>query len=211
MLNKPNPLPVFVHGLQAEDWAACWNVHLRGTLVSLDLANEVESGKPGVRSLAMDDLRRGAFGELALSPRMQCLWQAAIIRSGGWIGQGGPPYRALKVSPKEHERVVRQADFELRMEEARRNLAPGSPSRIGCLYLAEATPTGRTLVSRLKGHDAFVMEVGITHELRFARVDSRWLEEPGDDEIAGYWSGEPRYDPPVWEYLLDGVIKCSNA
>lgn len=210
MHDEPTSPPSFVHGIHAEDWAACWNMHLRGTLVSLDLANEVEFGKQGVRGLPIDDLRRGAFSDLALSPRMQCLWQAAIIRSGGWVGQGVPPYRTLKASPAEHERVVRQADFELRLEEARRNLAPESPSRIGCLYLAEATPAGRTLVSQLKGHHTFVMEVEIAYGPRLARVDSRWLEEPGDEEIAGYWSGEPRYDEPVWEYLLDGVIKSTN-
>jgi len=204
-------LPPLIHGFEAEDWLACWNMHLRGTLVSLDYANETEFGQSGIRALSIDTLRSGAFGEVSPSPRMLCLWQAAIIRGGGWIGQGVPPYPTRKASPEECQRVVRQADIELRMEEARRDLAVSAPSRIGCLYLAEATLAGRKMVSHLKGHDAFVMDVRITSHLRLHRADARWLEGSlADEQIAGYWSGSPRYETPVWEYLIDGIIECTD-
>lgn len=211
MTEKPIPPARLIHGLAAEDWLACWNMQLEGTLTSFDFANEVGFRKPGLRQLAMEDLRSGSFGEVALAPRMLCLWQAAIIRNGVWIGEGVPPYSTRKASAHESERVVRQADFELRMEEARRGLAPSAPSRIGCLYLAEDSPYGRTMVSRLKGHDAFLMQVRVMHCLRIARADSQWLHgQIRDKEIIGYWRGEPRTDTPVWEYLLDGKIECTN-
>ena len=211
MTEKPIPPASLIHGLAAEDWLACWNMQLEGTLTSFDFANEVGLGKPGLRRLAMEDLRSGSFGEVSLAPRMRCLWQAAIIRSGGWVGEGVPPYATRKASVDESERVVRQADFELRMEEARRDLAASAPSRIGCLYLAEDSISGRTMVSRLKGHDAFLMQVRVLHSLRIARADSQWLDGQIDEkEIIGYWRGEPRTDTPVWEYLLDGKIESTN-
>jgi hypothetical protein len=208
---QPTPPAHLIHGLSAEDWMACWNMHLEGTLTSFDFANEVGFKKPGLRCLAIEDLRRGSFGEVALAPRMQCLWQPAIIRSGGWIGEGVPPYPTRKASARECKRVVRQADFELRMEEVRRDIAPDAPSRIGCIYLAEDSVAGRTMVSRLKGHDAFLMQVRVRHGLRLARADSQWLDgQVQEREIAGYWRGEPRNDTPAWEYLLDGVIECTD-
>jgi hypothetical protein len=207
----PEHLPRLIHGIEAEDWNACWNMQLGGTLVSIDFAGEVELGTPGLRALSLEDLRRGSFGEVFLAPRMLCLWQAAVIRSGGWVGEGAPPYPTQKASVEESKRVVRQADFELRMEEARRHMAPNAPTPIGCLYLAEDSATGRTMVSELKGHDAFLMQVQITNCLRLTRLDSQWLNGPiREDEIAGYWSSEPRDDHPQWEYLLDGVIACTD-
>ncbi|HET9592297.1 MAG TPA: hypothetical protein VFP17_05205, partial [Solirubrobacterales bacterium] len=192
-------LPPLVHGFTAEDWLACWNMQRAGTLVNLDFANEIEFQKPGIRCLAMEDLRNGSFGEVDFTPRMLCLWQAAMIRSGGWIGEGVPPYPTRKASKQESERVVRQAGVELRMEEARRHLAPNAPSRIGCLYLAEDSAAGRNMVSRLKGQDAFLMRVRVKYCLRVARADSQWLDEnAGDEEIAGYWRGDPRNDDPIW-------------
>jgi len=208
---EASQLPPLIHGFAAEDWLACWNIQRAGTLVSLDFANEVEFRKPGLRDVAMEDLQRGSVSAGALAPRVLLLWQAALIRNGGWIGEGVPPYRTRKTSAEESERVVRQADVELRMEEARRDLAPSAPSRIGCLYLAEDSAPGRTMVSRLKGHDAFLMRVRVKHCLRIARADSQWLDgQPGDEEIAGYWRGKPRTGDPVWEYLLDGEIECSD-
>jgi hypothetical protein len=97
------------------------------------------------------------------------------------------------------------------MEEARRDLAPSAPTRIGCLYLAEDSPIGRNMVSRLKGHHAFLMRVRVKHYLRITRADSKWLDgELGDEAIANYWKGEPQGSAPIWEYLLDGMIECTD-
>lgn len=200
----------FVHGIRAENWVACWNMHLEGAMSGIDFMNEVVFGRPGAREVSIDDLRAGLF-DGALSPRMMLLREAAVVRKGDVIGWGAPPYPFVEVSAREQERVVRQADLELRFEEARRELSPGAPSRVGCLFLAEATSTGRTMVSRILRHEAFLMEVKIVACLRLSRVDSRWLEgQPGEKEIAGYWSGQPRDETPIWEFLLDGAIKCTN-
>jgi hypothetical protein len=201
----------FVHGIAAGDWLPCWNMHLQGTLFSFDFANEVEFQGSAVRDISIPDLCRGAFNEVALSSRMILLWQAACIRAGGWFGEGVPPATRI-ASVRDSERVVRQADREIRLEIGRRVLVPSAPSRIACLYLAEATASGRTMVSKMKGGDIYLMTVEITAALRRMRVDSRWLE--GDplevDQIIGYWSGLPRYEAPAWEYLLDGAISCTN-
>jgi hypothetical protein len=204
-------LPPLVHGFEAEDWLACWSMHLKGTLVSVDVANELEFGLPGARGLATDDLREGNLGGAFLSLRMLRLRQAAIIRSGGWVGEGAPPYPTLRASTQVSERVVRLADLELCLEKGRRDLAAGAPSRIGCLFLAENSAAGRTTTSELKGHDAFIMQVRIKYRVRIARTDARWLDDDiGDEKIAGYWSGSPRGQAPQWEYLLDGAIECAD-
>jgi hypothetical protein len=206
-------LPELVHGFRADDWQACWNMHLRGTLGSVDLLNEVEFGGPSLREMSIEDLRAGAFRGLpiALSRRMTSLALAASIRAGGQVGVGAPPY-PTHVAPNEAaERIVAAADRELVLEQGRRKLAPEAPSRLGCLWLAEDTPAGRTMVSRIKGQDAFVMRVEVSVCARLRRLDARWLSDELDENaVAGYWSGRARGGQPLWEYLLDGVIRCAD-
>jgi hypothetical protein len=201
-----------IHGFEAEDWMACLNMANNGRLFNFDLINELETCKPSVRALEIEEMRRGCFDDETTPTRMVTVLKlAAAIRGGGRIIEGAPPYPAREVSQDQCEQILRKADIELRMEEARRKLAPDAPSRLSCLYLAEATPAGRNLVDKIKGVDAFLMEVKIVCALRLGRADAQWLDGVIDnDAIAGYWSGEPRHGDVTWEYLLDGVIESTN-
>lgn len=213
MAAAAHDLPELVHAFRADDWQACWNMHLQGTLCSPDLPNGKEFDGPSVRDIPLDGLRTGAFHGLpiAVSRRMQSLWGAAIIRAGGWIGEGAPPYPTRWASKEKAAALVAEADQELLLEEARRKHAPDAPSRLGCLWLAEDTPAGRTMVSRIKGHDAFVMKVEIVAAERLMRVDAHWLGGDLDETgAAAYWSGRVREEQPLWEYLLDGQIRCTD-
>jgi hypothetical protein len=66
------------------------------------------------------------------------------------------------------------------------------------------------------GPQSFIMQVQVTIDLRSCRCDARWLDQvhadPSDaDAVAGYWSGAPHRDDPLWEYLLEGQIAAGDA
>lgn len=65
------------------------------------------------------------------------------------------------------------------------------------------------------GPRSFIVQVQVTLELLSCRCDARWLDrvqaDPDDVEaVAGYWSGVPRGDDPLWEYLLEGQIAAGE-
>jgi hypothetical protein len=197
--------------LSDRDWHAAWNFHLSGSLASLDFLNAVEFSRVSIRELPIEDLRRADFSERAFSSRMIAIRQAAAVREGGLIGEGVEPHRTHLFDHIETERVVRLADLELRLEEMRREFAPEAPSRIACLYLAEDSVTGRNMVWRLKGRDAFLMRVRVANAERVFRADPRWLDEPWEQaRIERYWAGDSEGDSPLWEYLLDGQIEATD-
>jgi hypothetical protein len=144
-----------------------------------------------------------------LSGFMVTLRLGAIVRAGGRIGWGVPPYPTRWATDEVQERILRNANRELALEAGRRKHAPNAPSRLCCLWLAEDTVEGRNWVQTMVGSRSFVMQVIVTIELASFRSDARWLDRvhanPEDtDAVAGYWSGRPLGDTPLWEYLLEG-------
>jgi hypothetical protein len=151
-----------------------------------------------------------------LSGFMSTVWQAAIVRNGWQLGRGAPPYTTKWAPPEHIERALRATDRELALEEGRRRHAPGSASRLSCLWLAEDSQAGRTWVQHIVGPEAFVLRVRVSVPAAMARHDGRWLdrvhEEPGDaDAVEGYWSREPLdSSDPLWEYLVEGAITFAD-
>jgi hypothetical protein len=119
----------------------------------------------------------------------------------------------LEITEEQANRIVRTAEFELALEQQRRVVRPEAPSRLSCVFVAEDTPAGRTYAQTLATMQGFVMIVEVPFALRSARVDAHWLGDSldplSDDAMRGYWSGEAQSDhEPLWEWLVDGVIKC---
>jgi hypothetical protein len=214
-LSVEEPQTTYVHGFGANDWLACWNMHLAGTLTATDFAGQVDPGLQAagtwsVRDLSMAQLRDGPFqAPLVPSHRLVSVMVAAAVRAGHQIVQGQAPHPSRVVTEEEKERILRIADRELMYEEVRREVAPDSASRLACIWLAEDNVEGRNLVWRLKGNEAFVLTVRVLAATRCTRVDTRWLEgNPKADEIRDYWSGEAKGENPLWEFLLEGTIAC---
>jgi hypothetical protein len=139
----------------------------------------------------------------------------SIVRSGGHVGRGTPPYETKWATPEVGAQILRSADRELALEAGRRARAPSSPSRLCCLWLAEDSVESRRWVQQMVGPQSFVMKVAIVAEVAWCRCDARWLDkvhcDPSDeDAVAGYWSGSAYGSAPLWEHLVEGVIQAAD-
>jgi len=211
------PSPKFVHGLRVDDdhWPDLWNFSLAGTRSSIGLANALQFAEtPYDVDLTVLEGPPELWPNLFLSGFMVTLRLGAIVRAGGKIGWGIDPYPTTWASPEQCQAVLRAADRELALEAGRRRYAAAAPSRLCCLWLAEATAKGRNWVGQMLGRDSFVLEVSVAIQLNWFRADARWLDAIADDSeaaIAGYWSGGAHAADPLWEYLLEGQIFATDA
>src|SRR4051794_34418487 len=155
----------YIHGVRADDdhWTDAWNFSLAGTRGSIGLLNAAESHATPYRV----DLRVLAgppqdWPPMFLSGFMTTLRLGAIVRAGGRIGCGVPPYLTRWAPYEVQDRVLRNANRELALEAERRRQAPDAPSRLCCLWLAEDTRKGRNWVQAMMGVRSFVMQVKVT-------------------------------------------------
>jgi hypothetical protein len=208
----------YLHGIRADDdhWPDAWNFSLQGTRSSIGLVNAAEKhSTPYDVDLAVLAGPPQDWPPMFLSGFMVTLRLGAIVRAGGRIGRGMPPYTTKWATPESEAQVLRAADRELALEAGRRTQALSAPSRLCCLWLTEATTKGRAWVQQMLGPRSFIMQVRLTTALTSCRCDAHWLDrvhaDPDDaDAVAGYWSGEPQDDDPLWEYLLEGQIAAGN-
>ena len=209
----------YVHGVRADDehWPDVWNFSLAGTRGSVGLLNAVEGQTlPGEADLEVLRGAPSAWPGMFMSGFLVVVWQGAIVRTGLRLGRGVPPYRTRWVTEEQANAILRATDRELALEAGRRKHSASAPSRLSCLWLAEATANGRNWVHRIMGANSFVMDVRISICHSMARCDARWLERvhehPDDVEaVRGYWSGRAFGEQPTWEYLLEGQIAGSDS
>src|SRR6516225_7214974 len=112
-----------IHGIRADDehWTDVWNFSLAGTRGSLGLLN-LAQGQPSPYNVDLSILSGPPqdWPPMFLSGFMVTMRLGAIVRAGGHIGRGAPPY-PTQWAPEEAEgRVLRNADRELAMEAGRR-------------------------------------------------------------------------------------------
>jgi hypothetical protein len=192
---------------------------LNGTLSSVDSVARAEGWDhethTPARELSIEALRASAHEiKGALSFRGLLLIEASMIRAGLVVGFGEHPYPFQPMPEEQQQAVLAQAELELRLEEARRRLAREAPSRLSCLWLADDDPRGRGFVERIMGRESFLFPVEIVREHRLSRHDAHLLDGPigsiSGAAIEGYWSGQATESEPLWETLLDGVIRCTD-
>jgi len=202
----------YVHGYRADNWLARSNMGIEATLFSTEvLTLENPASFVSIRNVPIEALRTWSdVPPLALLPRAQSLVHAHNIRIARDYQR---PLSDLGISAEQANRITRLAEYELAFEEVRRRVSPDAPSRLSCIYLAEDTIDGRNYASQMATIEGFVLTVRVPLAIRSARLDARWLgsslDIPADDRIRGYWSGEAMSGgDPVWEWLVDGVIRC---
>ncbi|MFZ2188779.1 MAG: hypothetical protein WAV73_04420 [Candidatus Moraniibacteriota bacterium] len=142
------------------------------------------------------------------------IWAGAILRNGGKIGIGVPPYDTNWLRDKEKERIIRVSNLELKFEEIRREINLELPSRLTSLYLADNNSNGHKVIESSIKNNYEEFRVKIVDCESFAKVDMRWIDmysdSPKVEFIENYWLGNPasgNNEDCHWEYLLEGSIE----
>lgn len=209
----------FIHGIDLRDFFPCHNLTLSGQLWSPDAAARADRGLRAahqpIESISLADLRAGHPGTGVISPRAgHEIIRAGIIRRGQKIANGLGEVELM--STETRQGAIRCSDVELTFEEARRRTAPEAVSRLSCLYLAEATAQGASILRSMLGPDRYLLDVRIGQKINLTRADATWFdayfEEPDSEYATNYWLGfEKDQGAGQWEYLLDGMIEATDA
>ena len=191
-----SPLPSFSLGINLDDWLACHNFSLAGKVASVEAANLITPGMGiSVKTMDLDTLRRHEVSLGALSPR--CANRIMVpLESTGKLDSMG--------------------EIELAFEAQRRILAPHSPSRLSCMWLAEDSEAGRSHIRTMFSTipHLLVVKVRVTCALAFFKADTGWFDRyvRNADEtfIKNYWSGL-NCPNGAWEFLLDGGVELIDS
>jgi hypothetical protein len=150
-----------------------------------------------------------------VSPRFQYITLSNWVRNDLKIGIGVT--NSKMYSKSDIERIHRIAELEIEFEKLRRIVNKNLPSRLSCIYLAEDSFEGRTMLKnmflnkKLKFH---ITEVEITVYIAFHKADSKWVEhyEKTKDvnAIINYWLGKDFNNSPEYEYLVEGILNLKN-
>jgi hypothetical protein len=202
--------------VRADDWHwdDVWNFHLEGTKTALELV-ALSEGARSPRDIPIELLRDGpldAWPAMFLSPFLGCVRQGIVVRRGGVLGYGVPPYETRWLSSSDAAMTLRAADRELLLESVRREVAPNAASRLSCVWASEDTLAGRNWIRSMFSEPLFIVPVEVRHPVRWTRCDARWLEslEASDEQaVESYWEGVST-DEPLWEYLIEGQIACTD-
>lgn len=206
----------YLHGIYLTDKLKCENIRETGTLCSLMYASLfVHGSRSDYYTIPFDQLKNKAdeiFTGL-INSRAALLVQAALIRKGIQLKNN---QNSMPMSEEEMNMILKKADIELEFERYRRDLAPGIPSRLTCLYLAEDDEdyNGRlniqNMLTQLEWRP-FVFQVEIKDNFGLHKADNRWYDsyfyDPKPEYIANYWSSMPLDVVSTWEFLLEGSIR----
>lgn len=204
----------FLHGINLNNWYPCWNFTLTGRLVSanfLPLMDSAFSKQKRIEDISMDELKLNpSCFTGTLTPRaMWYVWAASIIRSGGHVGIGDVNTKWL--GKDEMSEILRIGDAELELEKIRREVAPDSCSRLGCLWVADDSEEGATNIRSMLGSSVYIAKVCIPSASKFTRVDRSYfdlfIESMNVKYGEQYWLGQKYGDNNTWEYLVDGIIE----
>lgn len=148
-----------------------------------------------------------------VSPRFKFVIISNMSKNGYRMGEGVENTRFY--TEQELERIHRIARLEIEFEKTRRRIAPKLPSRLTCIFVAEDSLDGRTMLQNMFYHkkDFHIAPVEI-NPLRIHRADSKWISEYEKTNnqiiIENYWQGTDFDKNPQYEYLIDGVVKLKN-
>jgi hypothetical protein len=196
---------VYRHAFDGGDKLKCANLSSTATLMSLFMADIIApDNKTNPRHISLDDLR-DCPSELIdgrSSPRMLLIYWNGTFK-----------YLERPLTDKEEE-VREKAYIEVDFERVRRELAPGAPSRLSTLFLADDNDDAGIMLGNMFRpyfKDPLIKRVLISNRLELFQADSRWFDHYAETKdktaIEHYWNGI-RFDDDYesWEYLLEGSI-----
>lgn len=207
----------YYHAIDLDNFFPCWNLGLDGKLRTPNFLSmiEPEIGKvhKSINEYSIDELSINGPDSSVLTPRTaSAIIKGAILRRGQVLANGYG--QVINISDDERSHILKCSDVELEFERIRREVLPESVSRLSCIWLAERTREGEDHIKKMLGYNVYLLQVAITHQVNLTRVDTGWFdsywETGNEDDIRGYWSGEPFSSKQQWEYLLDGEIKVVN-
>jgi hypothetical protein len=177
-MNKvPGTIPEsFSLGIDLDNWQTCHNFSLAGTISSTEVAvSTVPAGTfPSVKTMDLDAFRRGETGTGMLSPRFA---------------------NRILMPLKATGRLDAIGEIELEFEKKRRQLAPDTPSRLSCMWLAEDSEAGRSHIGQMFSttRRLYVVRVRVFLALAFRAAHTGWfdqyVEKRDEESIANYWGG----------------------
>jgi hypothetical protein len=207
----------FIHAIDLQNWYPCHNLVLSGCLHSPNALAFIDQGigeqHQPIDNTPVEDLAQGLYPPSVITPRaMGEVVRAGILRNGQQIANG---FNEVELISEETKRAALHcSDVELLFETVRRQVAPASPSRLSCLYLAERADVGEQMLRNMLGQNVYILRVVPLVSLQLARVDSAWFDdffESRDPEnVRKYWLGQQMGEVGRWEYLFDGVIKAED-
>lgn len=150
-----------------------------------------------------------------ISPRFQYITLSSWVRNGLKIGIGLTNPKMY--SKSDIERIHRIAELEIEFEKIRRIVNKNLPSRLSCIYLAENSFEGRTMLKNMflnKKTKFLITEIEITEYIAFHKADSKWIvnyEITKDvTAVINYWLGKDFDNLPEYEYLVEGILNLKN-
>lgn len=205
---------MYIHAIDLKDFFPCYNIRISGRLTTPDFIEQMGSeglgkGYVGVSGVSVDDLIAGHIGNGCITPRAgYVVLQAGLIRDDAkaFDGYGNE----ILYSEEGRELIIKKADAEIEFERMRREFYPGCVSRLSCLYIADYSDTGLSLIKEMFGAGITPLTAEIEHSINLTKVNVSWFDEyhqnPSVDLIHNYWSGENYEGNDHWEYLLNGSL-----
>ncbi|WP_153788978.1 hypothetical protein [Pseudomonas sp. EMN2] len=202
---------MLIHAFDPVDFMTCHNLAIKplimspGCLASIDLG--IQAIHTRVEDLSLDAIREAQFGSV-VSPRAGTFMLGFMLSRRMTITDGYGSQRGWG----DEERLIRIYETELQMEETRRRVAPGAPSRLGCLWVAEEGSAGRAMLQEMFASLRHIVSVEIVHQINLFQADASLYDrlfETGDLGAAElYWQGHELH--AHWEILLDGAIRVTR-
>lgn len=208
----------FFHGVgwsEGTYWVL-WNLRMgHGRYVSTEAAGRFDSSLSGthrsINDIPIDQLRPSeSFREENFSGHVFAPRFAHYVFPVGIHHRLGSPGEE---APNSWRRRVETSDRELAFEIARRQIAPRSPSRLSCVFLAHGTDAGRGVINGVLRRPE-IFDVRIDCCLAATVADSTWydlyLNAPKNEYLENYWKCLAHPEDSKPEILLDGVLQFTN-
>lgn len=207
----------YIYFVNLEDFLVSHNFAVTNTISSPSITHiSTHNTEHPIYSVTLDkllmdlDLIKGF-----INPRISKVLLSCMHNNGLKIGIGVENTKFY--TDQEVEKINDLANLEIEFERIRRQIAPKAPSRLICLYLAEDSHDGRTMLKNMFYYrtDFKIVEVEILCNLKFHKADTKWIDDylasKSLKAIENYWKGIHYDSRPQYEYLLDGQIALRRS